>query len=105
MIDFQSVFAQTGMGSATVPVAAFGVPPNASLLCASVPLLATFHVVQKSVFISLPAEALAKAGVHPLATFHVVVKFPVLAPNIQACAGLCQLLPACAGVSPREGGG
>ncbi len=38
MIVFQSAFAQTGMGSATVPVAAFGVSPNASPLCASASL-------------------------------------------------------------------
>jgi hypothetical protein len=48
---------------------------------------------QKSVFIGLPAEALAKAGVHPLATFHVVVKFAVLSSQIikpiQSPEGYC----------------
>jgi hypothetical protein len=45
------------LGSATVSVAAFGVSPNASPLSAS--------QWQKSVFIRLSAEALAKADVHP----------------------------------------
>jgi len=46
MIDFQSACAQTGIGSATVPVASFGVSPNASLLCASPSLWQKFAVIR-----------------------------------------------------------
>jgi hypothetical protein len=56
-------------------------------------LCALAHSREESVFIGLPAEALAKAGVHPLATFHVVVKFAALSSQIikpiQSPEGYC----------------
>jgi hypothetical protein len=72
MIDFQSSCEQTGMGSATVPVAAFGVSPNASPLCSLMPL------PEESVFIGLPRQSLAKAGVHPWLN---LPSWPLKSPN------------------------